>query len=866
LQGYQVLQVIATLVPVLLFAIILFSRYYHSELARIDEDLQGRARELTLTVDRDLQGLRNTLQTLSIAQLLARRDFEAFHRQATRIRDFIGADILLRDRSGQQIINTRVPFGTSLPPAYAQEGDGEVVKTKRPFITNVVIGGVVQRPLYAITVPVVEQDEVVFFLHLSLELHRLMDILSSDVSSTLIAGVFDRNFKLMARSDRNPELVNQPASSDFVRQATKNEGTWYGVIQAGGMSRVGFSRSAASGWWVWVSIPESVVQSSLRNTLWTLAAIGAALTALALLIAYLFGRRFAGAIGDLSQWADALGRGDIVSAKDLPVREFNDVGHQIASASTKRRDLERQLVVKATQESEQRFQMLVQGVTDYAIIMLDPQGYVTNWNSGARRIKGYEQDEIVGQNFSRFYTDEDRQSDLPELALKAAAAQGRYESEGWRVRKDSTKFWASAVLDAIFDEKKKLVGFAKITRDITEKREAQQQLESAREQLYQSQKMDAVGQLTGGVAHDFNNLLTIIIGNLEIAKRTLETWKDGAKARLARAIDQASFGARRAETLTGHLLAFSRRQPLDPKLLDVNKLLNHISQFLKPSLGEKVELQTVGTAGLWQIEADPVQLEAALLNLAVNARDAMPNGGKLTVEAGNVFLDEDYCHKNTEVKPGQYVLISLTDNGFGMSKEVLDRAFDPFFTTKQSGQGTGLGLSQMYGFVKQSGGHVKIYSEPNHGTSVKLYLPRAQGKADDAEQTPFEDALKAYGNETILLVEDDDDVRGFISETLRDLNYRVLEATDAKSALRLLESLRIDLLLTDVILPGENGRELAQAAMAREPRLRVLFMTGYSRNAIVHQGRLDVGVELMQKPVTQLTLATRIRSVLDRIQ
>jgi len=695
LQDYLVLQVVAILLPVLLFAVILFWRYYDSELARIDDDLQATARELALTIDRDLQGQRNILQALSIARLITTRNFEEFHRQASRIREFTGVDILLRDRSGQQLVNTRVPFGTPLPPPYAQEGDDEVVRNKTPYITNVVIGGVVQRPLYAITAPVIENGEVAFFLHLSIELQRLTEILKVDSAPNRISGVFDRNFKLMARTDGHPELINTPSSSDFARYATQSEGVWQGVVQVGETSRVGFARSALSGWLVWVSTPEVAVQSSLRNTLWALTAVGVALTGFALLIAYLFGRRFAGAIGNLSEWADRLGRGEAVSTQALPVREFNDVGQQIAAASGRRRELEHELVLKATHESEQRFQMLVQGVTDYAIFMLDPNGYVINWNSGARRIKGYEQDEIIGQHFSRFYTEEDHARGLPAVALKAATANGRYESEGWRVRKDGTKFWASAVLDAIYDENRKLVGFAKITRDITEKRNAQQQLETAREQLYQSQKMDAVGQLTGGVAHDFNNLLTIILGNLDTAKRTLDDWKDGAQARLGRAIEHATMGAQRAATLTGHLLAFSRRQPLDPKQLDLNKLLSHLSQFLKPSLGEKVQLETVGMAGVWPIEVDPVQLETALLNLAVNARDAMPNGGKLTVEASNVFLDEEYCRRHAEVPPGQYVLISLTDTGIGMKKEVLDRAFDPFFTTKQAGQGTGLGLSQV---------------------------------------------------------------------------------------------------------------------------------------------------------------------------
>jgi PAS domain S-box-containing protein len=516
------------------------------------------------------------------------------------------------------------------------------------------------------------------------------------------------------------------------------------------------------------------------------------------------------------------------------------------------------------QAANQRFQLLVQGVTDYAIFLLDPQGNITNWNSGAVRIKGYTEDEIVGRHFSQFYTAEDQAKEVPHRALATAASEGRYEAEGWRVRKDGSRFWASVVLDRISDAKGDVVGFAKITRDITERREGQQRLEAAREQLYQSQKMDAVGQLTGGVAHDFNNLLTIIIGNLDGAKRAIEAGTAGTQERIARAVDQALTGAHRAARLTAHLLAFSRRQPLEPTVLDVNKLLRHLSTFLKPSLGERVQLEVVGAGGVWQVEADETQLETAILNLTLNARDAMPEGGKLTIEASNTFLDEIYCSRNAEVRPGQYVEISVTDNGVGMTGDVAGRAFEPFFTTKDTGQGTGLGLSQVYGFVKQINGHVKIYSEPGHGTTVKIYLPRVKGAAS-AEVTELQDVRMpaAPGGESILVVEDDDDVRAFIAETLRELNYIVFRATDAPSALKFLASERVDLMLTDVVLPGRNGRDLADEATAKRPGLRVLFMTGYSRNAIVHNGRLDQGVNMIQKPFTQTALAAKIRSLLD---
>jgi signal transduction histidine kinase len=386
---------------------------------------------------------------------------------------------------------------------------------------------------------------------------------------------------------------------------------------------------------------------------------------------------------------------------------------------------------------------------------------------------------------------------------------------------------------------------------------------AAEEALRQSQKLDAVGHLTGGVAHDFNNLLTIIIGNLEAAQHQLESWTDGGQLKLSRRLENAMHGAQRAATLTKRLLAFSRQQPLNPAVLDVNRVLNGLSDFLRRALGEDISLEIVGGGGVWPVEADAAELEAAMLNLAVNARDAMPEGGKLTIEASNSYLDESYCRQNADVRPGQYVQIAVTDTGAGMAKEVVERAFEPFFTTKQSGQGTGLGLSQVYGFVKQSGGHVKIYSEAGEGTTVRIYMPRFFGQA-----TPAEDVATAPGRgrsgECVLVVEDDADVRTYVVETLTSLGYDVLEAGGAEGALPLIdEHPTIQLLLTDVVMPGMNGRKLAEEAKRRRPNLKILYMTGYSRNAIMHQGRLDMGVDLVQKPVTSEQLARAVRKALD---
>jgi signal transduction histidine kinase len=380
----------------------------------------------------------------------------------------------------------------------------------------------------------------------------------------------------------------------------------------------------------------------------------------------------------------------------------------------------------------------------------------------------------------------------------------------------------------------------------------------AEQALRQSQKMEAVGQLTGGVAHDFNNLLTIIIGNLGIAKRGV------VEARAERALNNALVGAERAAQLTQRLLAFSRRQPLNPRALDINKLIVAISDLLTRTLGENIELETISGAGLWNVEVDASEMESTLLNLALNARDAMPTGGKLTIETSNAYLDDEYCREHEGILPGQYILVAITDSGAGMSAETIDRAFEPFFTTKEAGKGTGLGLSQVYGFMKQSGGHVKIYSEPGEGTTIKLYLPRREG---NELVISGDDDLNSErgGGETILIVEDDDGVRQYASEILRDLNYQIIEAKDSATALRLLDAdKKFDLLLTDVVLPGKNGRELANEVERRRPGTKIIFMTGYSRNAIVHHGRLDPGIELIPKPLTERVLARKIRQVLDR--
>ena len=543
-----------------------------------------------------------------------------------------------------------------------------------------------------------------------------------------------------------------------------------------------------------------------------------------------------------------------------PVRQN---GRLIGFAKVTRDMTEQRAAQLAALETERRFRLLVQGVTDYAIYMLDPNGHVTNWNAGAARIKGYSEQEILGEHFSRFYAPEDIDSRLPWNALEKARREGRYEAEGWRVRKDGTRFWAGVVVDAIYDETGTLIGFAKITRDLTERRAAQLELERSREQLFQSQKMEAIGQLTGGLAHDFNNLLTGISGSLELLRARIA---QGRLRDLDRYITSAQSATSRAAALTHRLLAYARRQTLDARPIDGNRLIAGMEDMLRRTVGPEIELETVLSPSLWPTQCDPNQLETAILNLCINARDAMPDGGRLTIETQNSWIDERSV-EDRDLQAGQYVAICVTDTGSGMTPEVLARAFDPFYTTKPLGQGTGLGLSMVYGFARQSNGQVRIHSAPGQGTTVRIYLPRHFGEAEEETEPPqFETVSRGGAGETVLIVDDEPTVRTLIAEVLEELRYAAIEAADGNSGLKVLNSdVRIDLLITDVGLPGGmNGRQMADAAREKRPALKVLFITGYAENAAIGNGDLQPGMHVLTKPFAMDKLAARIKSIIEQ--
>jgi PAS domain S-box-containing protein len=495
---------------------------------------------------------------------------------------------------------------------------------------------------------------------------------------------------------------------------------------------------------------------------------------------------------------------------------------------------------------DQRFQLLVNAVTDYAIYMLQPDGTIASWNPGARRFKGYEADEILGRNYSCFFTEEDRIAGLPQQALETAACEGRFEAEGIRLRKDGSRFWVNAVIDPIRDDMGNLLGFAKVTRDITERRNAQEELEEARNALFQSQKLQALGELTGGIAHDFNNLMTVIRGSAELLRSA-----GLSEAKRARYLEAIIETADRATTLTSHLLAFGRRQPLKPEVVDLNLRLDAFAEMVQRTIGSQIEIRLDPRPELWPVAVDATQLENALLNAAINARDAMPAGGRLTIAAHN--------------EPGaaggaDMVCVCLTDTGEGISKEVLERVFDPFFTTKPIGKGTGLGLSQIHGFAAQSGGRAEIMSIESEGTTLCLFLPRAAGEPVRAR--PCEEGLETGAGATVLLVEDNDQVREFAESLLADLDYLVVSAPSGELALEALDAHRIDLLFTDVMMPGMSGVELAERARVLRPDLPVLLASGYSEEMAEGGAR---AFETLAKPYGAATLGAALAASRGRI-
>lgn len=750
-----ILALVAVLVvPGILFAGVLLHRYAQAERAQYELQSVGVARSAAAVLEVEVTGLQRALQALTTSKFLQDGDLAGFYEQAQQVKAAVGSDIGLRSLDGQQLVNTRVPWGTVLP-ATPFEVDAEAIAKKGPVVTDVFNGVIAQRPLVAIVVPVIYGGEARYLLHISSDTERFYNIIKSVVPAGWLIGVGDRRGTYVTRSQNHQEFTGKPGVAAFLARAAGQEGTFTGESAFNEKVLVGYVRTR-SDWLVAANVHQSVIEKPLREALYLLIGFGALILVCASLIALWLWRFVAEPLAGLARAGRDIGELHAPAAVRTRLREFLAVQDALAAAATQ---------VRATTDT----------------------------------------------------------------------------------------------LEDKVDERTRELAQANV--ELTAQMSARERAEG---QLRQMQKMEAVGQLTGGIAHDFNNMLAIVISSLDLMQRRLERGDTAVERFIASAMD----GAQRAAGLTNRLLAFSRQQPLAPEVIEPNRLVSGMSELLQRSLGQTTKIETVLGAGLWKTHADTAQLENAILNLCVNARDAMPDGGRLTIETSNAFLDESYveAHQDDALKPGQYVQIAVTDTGTGMSEDIRSRAFDPFFTTKRTGMGTGLGLSQVYGFVKQSHGQVKIYSEPGQGTTIKIYLPRYYGQEEirplRREARPL---LAGSRDEVILVVEDEDGLRNLTVATLTELGYTVLEADHATVALQMIDTHpEINLLFTDIVMPDINGRKLADQALARRPDLLVVYTTGFTRNAVVHNGVLDAGVHFITKPFSMEDLATRIRQVLSK--
>ncbi len=533
----------------------------------------------------------------------------------------------------------------------------------------------------------------------------------------------------------------------------------------------------------------------------------------------------------------------------------SESGELLGFAKITRDITDKKLAYEALRESEQRFSLLVQGVTDYAIYMLSPSGEVTNWNMGAERIKGYKHDEVVGRNFSRFYTPEDQARGLPAYALATAAREGRYEQEGWRVRKDGSHFWAHVIVDAIRNDFGELIGYAKITRDITERRRASEELQRTTASLYQAQKMEAIGNLTGGIAHDFNNLLSVISNGLDVLAMRPEYHNEKAL------LDSMQRAVIRGSTMTRQLLSFARKQTLQTSQYNINKLIENFEPLLRQAGNAKMTFDIRLDPKLKSAQLDAAGFEAALLNLIINATDAMPDGGKVCITTQNVTLPKT---EGLNLEPGDYILVSVEDTGTGMLPEIAEHVFEPFFTTKDVGKGTGLGLSQVYGFIRQSGGDVSLVSKQGKGTTFSIYLPAVTGGDIDSESEPekYKGIGMIKGNDTVLIVEDEADVMMAAAELFKSIGYEVLTASNGIEAIEILENNPdIDVLFSDVVMPnGVSGIVLGRSAAKVRPDLKIVLVSGYPLPALKEEhGSLDEFI-FLNKPYRLADLARSLRA------
>ncbi len=888
--------VFALVLPGLMFCGILLQRIATAEHARSLEQAQAAALRTAEMLDRELSNIAASLFALSTSPAIDSADMPALQLQIVALSQSIGENVVYADADGLQLLASGTPVGTPLRRMAATDTVHDALRTRALAVSGL-FNSNEGKPALAIVVPVVRQNAANTVLAIRIDPASISSLLQKQgLPPGWIISITGADDRVLARSQDGGRYLGQLATDDFRAHAVGNHAIWTGKTLDGITVLAAMQRQRLADWRVGVGVPLSTIEAPLRSTVTLLIITGGVTMLIACVLAWKLAQSVAVPLQRLALAGAALGQGLPVLGVRSSIAEVHAVSRALVQAT---RDLHARAAALAAEQAQ--LAALIETVPVGLVLAEAPSGRVTAGNRYLEHMLRHPlRRSTSGAHYNEWichHADGSRVQAHEFPMYRVLNGAPHAELQCIYQRGDGSHFWIQAVAAPVRGPDGTMTGGVVAILDIDEAvraREAKarfaEHLEAqvierttaleatnqrlrdemearaaAEEQLRQAQKMEAVGQLTGGIAHDFNNLLTIIMGSLDLLRRR------ATEDRNRRLVDNAMDGATRAATLTARLLAFSRRQPLTPQAIDVNRLVSGMSDLLYRTLSEDVRVETVLAGGLWQTHADPNQLENALLNLAVNARDAMldlASGGTssrlLTIETGNTVLDDAFAAQNIDVQPGEYVSIDVTDTGAGMPADVLARVFEPFYTTKPQGQGTGLGLSQVHGFVKQSGGHVSIRTSPHQGTTVTIHLPRFHAAEDSpaAPQTPPGMAPRPVATLTILAVEDEEAVRRFTVSALKELGHVVLEADQAASALRLLDAHpEIGLLFTDVMLPQMNGVRLAEEALRRRPGLPVLFTSGFAGDEPGEKSPLPPGAVLLRKPFTVEGLGEKIASV-----
>jgi PAS domain S-box-containing protein len=884
------LLIVLLLGPGLAFTSFLLLRVASAERDRFALEALSTARQVSTLIDRDLNGLVTTLGTLATSTRLRIGDVNAFRPQAEQVARITGAAIVLRAPDGSALINTAQAAGT---PQVAQPFDPEfdkiVVERHQPAISGVRNDPAGGKPYFTVTVPVMIDGDLRYLLGLRAPTERIAMLISEAAISDRVVGIGDQAGSYVTRLPGHDAFSGKPGVPAFLALARGFEGNFRSRNPFGDEILAGYSHTSLGNWLVAVSVPVDFIEGPLRREILGFVSFGVVTLGISIfLVLWLWSR----AARPLRRLANA-GAINSASLRELdlhsPVREINDLAGALQREAEARDRVEAELL-----NGQARLRAILD-TAPVAVVIAAPSGEIVEGNKRLEELLGPGR-RLTGSFYSwpLYHADGTLvpERELPMFRVLRGEAE-MAEIECLADASDGTRIWVRKSAAPIRDASGAILGGVasmvsidreKRAEDILERKVAARTREleasarnlvaemasrqEAEQQLRQLQKMEAIGHLSGGIAHDFNNMLAVVMSGLNLIERRIAK---NEYHEIGKYLDLAREGVNRAATLTKRLLAFSRQQALTPVPTEINKLVSGMSDLLRRTLGPSVQLETVLAGGLWLVNVDANQLESALLNLAINARDAMGTAetggeeGKLTIETANYLLDETYARQHSDVPAGQYVMIAVSDTGSGMSEEVIAKAFDPFFTTKGPGKGTGLGLSMVYGFVKQSGGHVKIYSELGQGTTIKIYLPRHYGPAPEIIEGESAPAAQDGAGELILVVEDEDNMRRLTSDLLRELGYQVIAASNAANALAALDAHQdLALLFTDIVMPEMNGRKLADEVIARRPGLPVIFTTGFTRNAVVHNGVLDPGVNFLPKPFTLQQLAAKVREVLAK--